>query len=540
MTSSHDEDGYGMRLRTRRGNSEPGARRLLTGLLGALLLGGCAASTSTPVPSVPTLSADKVPARSDVKLKAMTPLNSSGDDFGLTMPVDSTIVFFTAAHAPGGSDHDIYFARRTGATWTVPAQAVEINNGKSNGVPSITPGAEALYFAGCDYGLGDCDLYRVDVGPRGEVPPETIAWTIPNNLGLAVNGPGWESQPCISADGSTLYFSSDRPGGFGGKDIWLSKRLADGSWDRPINAGPHVNTAFDEVTPWIAPDGKTLLFSSNGRPGLGGFDVFEMHDIPGGGTVVNNLGTPVNSSADEISFSLSSDGRHAFVASNRDGGAGGYDLYEVAPVPVPIDPFVIVRGRVRDETGHPVVATVSATDLAGNTPLGRFTSDPDSGTYTAILPRGYSYALTADAPGHLFYSKQLTIDRALETTETRYVDFQLAPMTGSVRLLLFFDPGESNLQKESVTDLNHVIRFLQENPTARIEISGHTDNTGDEGANFNLSTERARAVKSYLVGNRISADRIEAAGYGPKRPIADNTTEAGRAMNRRVEMRIVP
>lgn len=504
----------------------------------SLLLTGCGSSSGSLAP-VSKLNPEQVPAHRELAISPMSALNSAADEFGMTMPLDTTIGYFTSSRAGALGKHSIFYSRRTGSTWTVPALAVEINNARSNGGPSITPGGEALYFTGCDYGFGDCDLYRVDVGPRGEVPPETSPWTVPVNLGLTVNGRGWESQPCVAADGSILYFSSDRPDGFGGKDIWYCRRARDGSWERPINAGPRVNTAFDEVSPWVSPDGRTLYFSSNGMPGLGGFDVFEAHNAIGGGTVVQNVGTPINSPSDEITFSLSSDGSHAFVASNRAGGSGGYDLYQISAPPVPVDPFVIARGSVRDERGRPVVATIEVTDLSSNIPLGRFMSEPDSGMYVAILPRGVDYALTAVAPGHLFLSRQLTVDRDLERNDMRQVDFQLQPIVGTVRLLVFFDTGESNLEKESINDLNRAVAFLEANPDVRVEVAGHTDNTGDEGANFELSAERARSVKSFLVGNRINADRIKAVGYGSSQPVADNGTDAGRAMNRRVELRVV-
>lgn len=504
--------------------------------IATILLAGCGSSSIIPAPQ--QISASQVPARTGTAVRPLTSLNSPADEFGLTMPIDSTIAFFTSAKSGGPGKQSIYYARRTGSVWTVPALAVEINNAQSNGAPSITPGGESLYFTGCDYGLGDCDLYRVDVGPRGSVPNETIPWTIPTNLGLGINGFNWDSQPCVAADGSILYFSSDRPGGFGGKDIWYCRRMKDGSWNTPINAGPKINTAFDEVSPWLSPDGATLFFSSNGQPGIGGFDIFETHSLQSGNTVVTNLGTPINSSADEITFSLSSDGTHAFMASNRSGGTGGYDLYEIAPSPVQLDPFVIVRGTVRDQNGRPLVAMVEAADLTSNTPLGRFMTNPDSGTYTAVLPRGYDYGLTAVAPDHLFLSKQVPVERSLEHRDERRVDFQLSPLNGTTPLLVFFDPGESNLLHESVNDLTRVVDLLQDDPKLTIEIAGHTDNVGDDGANFALSSERARAVRSFLIGNRIDADRVKATGYGPTQPIADNGTESGRAMNRRVELRI--
>lgn len=504
-------------------------------LAGTLLLAQCGSSGTIKRP--PRLSADEVPKTSAV-LTPLRGINSKADDFGMTMPLDSTITFFTSSRGEALGKHSIFYSRTSTSGWTTPALAVAINNNHSNGTPAITPGGEAMYISGCDFGFGDCDLYRVDVGLRGAVPAETLPWSIPTNLGLRVNGTYWDSQPCISADGSTLYFSSNRPGGLGGRDIWISRRAKDGTWERPINAGESINTSFEEVSPWLSPDGQTFYFSSNGHAGLGGFDVYSVTNdrgIP----VVENMGTPINSTADEITFRLSADGKRAFMASNRSGGEGGYDLYEVSPAPVRLDPMMIVRGVVRDENGKPVVATLQVTDLTSDISMGTFTTNPENGSYAIVLPRGYNYSLTAQASGYLFSSQQLLVPGDLERSGERRIDFALQPINGVVRLLVFFNPNESGLQRESRSDLDRAAAFLQASTGIEVEIAGHTDNSGDPKAAMELSRERAQAVKSYLVGNRIEAERIKVVGYGPSQPIADNDTEQGRAMNRRVEMRIV-
>jgi outer membrane protein OmpA-like peptidoglycan-associated protein len=504
-------------------------------LAASMLATGCGSSTSTVV-SPPLLEGEEI-RQMAVTLTPLDALNSPADDFGATMPLDSTMILFSSAREGAIGPHSIFMSRMQGGRWGEPALAVEINNGHSNGLPSITPGGESVYFAGHEYGFGDADIYRADVGPRGDIPDGMIPWSIPSNLGLRVNGTGWDSEPCISADGSILYFSSDRPGGFGNRDIWVCKRRSDGTWDTPVNAGETINTPFDEVTPWVSPDGQSLFFSSNGRPGLGGFDIFAATTVAGV-TVVNHLGTPINSSNDDIAMSLSADGKHAFMASNRSGGRGGFDLYQVTPVPVTVDPLMVVRGSVRGADGKPLQATIEVTDLSSEQMMGSFRTDPESGIYTLVLPRGYNYALTASAPGHLFNSQQMLVPRDLERDAERRMDFALQSIRGTIRLLVFFRPNESNLQRESTSDLDRVVTFLTANPDLKVEIAGHSDNSGDARAALELSRQRAQAVKSYLVGNRIQGERITVTGYGSTQPIADNDTEEGRAMNRRVEMRV--
>lgn len=531
----------GMQHRRRGWHPRPAsiARRLAGAMMSATLLvafAGCGGAVT--VIKRPPLLSEKEVTRIEATLAPLAELNSDGDDFGVTMPLDTTILFFTSSRNSGDENEMIYYARRSGGMWGAPLPAVEVNNGKSNGVPAITPGGETMYFAGDEYGFGDCDLYRVDIGPRGAVDKATIPWSVPMNMGLRVNGTYWDSEPCIAADGSVLYFSSDRPGGFGGRDIWVCRRGRDGAWETPLNAGEAINTSFDEITPWLSPDGQTLYFGSNGHPGLGGFDLY-MATTVSGVTAIDHLGTPINSSSDDICLSLSADGRHAFMASNRSGGKGGYDLYAINPAPIRVDPLMFVRGSLRDASGKPVLGSVEVTDLTSDQIIGTFLTDPESGEYSLVLPRGYNYAVTAQAPGHLFSSRQVLAPRDLERDTLRRVDFTLAPIDGTVRLLVFFASNETKLQRESRNDLDRTASFLLANPSITVEIAGHTDNTGDAKAALTLSRERAQSVKSYLVGNRIPADRIKVVGYGSTQPITSNDTEEGRAMNRRVEMRIL-
>ncbi len=495
---------------------------------------GCGSTARETLQQGPILD-DASIAVINVTISPLSNLNSPFDDFGATMPLDTTYLYFTTGR---DGRQRVVQSRWTGSGWGSPTPAPAIDNGKDNGLPCITPDGNTLYLAGDEYGFGDCDLYRVEVGLRGAVPTEQMPWTIPSNLGSNVNTLYWDSHPCVAADGSILYFSSDRAGGYGGRDIWYSRRRRDGSWDKPINAGEPINTPFDEISPWITPDNQSLLFSSNGHPGLGGFDVFVMTQTSGT-RVVSNLGRPINSSSDDICCSMSADGKRVFLSSNRDGGPGGYDLYQITPSPVQIDPLTFVQGSVTGADGKSIAATIELTDLTSDVPLGRFMTDPETGLYRIVLPRGYNYALTAQAPGHLFSSEQVLVPSGLERDSSMRLDFRLREINGTIRLLVFFRPNESNLLKQSTSDLDRVVDFLRANDDITIELAGHTDNSGDPNEALELSLARARAVKAYLVGNRVLADRIRVVGYGVTQPIADNSTEEGRALNRRVEMRVV-
>lgn len=511
-------------------------RRVMLVALVAASAGCGAAQTTTAVGPVP-LPDELIVSRTDLRIVPMSGLNSDADDFGLTMPLDTTFAYFTSARGGAAGKHSIFTSRSLAGSWTAPQLAVEINNQHSNGMPSVTPGGSMMYFAGCDYGLGDCDLYAVEAGPRGAIPKDVTPWSIARNVGLPANTAYWDSQVCLSADGGAMYFASDRPGGLGGKDIWSCRRNRDGSWSEPMNAGEQINTAFDEVTPWLSPDGKTLFFSSNGHPGLGRFDVFAVEEL-GGVKVITNMGTPINSRYDEISFSMSAAGNRAFVASTR-GELIGYDLYEIMPVPVAVDPMMFASGTVTDSKGRPTSANIIVTDLVSNYTVGVFNTDPHTGRYALVLPRGFDYAITAQSLDHLFRSERIDVPFGLEANDQRTIDFKLESISGSVRLLVFFTEGGSALERLSVADLDRAALFLRSNPTVRVEIAGHTDAGGTAAASNALGLARAQAVKAYLVGNRVSADRIEVKSYGASQPIGSNETADGRALNRRVEMRIL-
>ncbi len=503
---------------------------------------GCGGSGGTVErPSV--LPESMTPLRNDLVLTNLVRLNSSRDDFAAAMSLDTTLLFFTSANSRAQGAHSIFQARRADTGWTVPELAVQVNNHQSNGMPVLMPGGQTMFFTGCDYGFGDCDLYRVESGLRGGIDNGRTPWMIPRNLGLGINGSFWDSQPCVSADGSVLVFSSDRPGGFGGRDIWIALRDQDGSWQPPINAGRFVNTVFDEMTPWIAPDNRTLYFASNGLPGLGGLDLYfvpiDPETVFAPAAPARNLGRPINGPADDIALSISPDGSHTFLASNRSGGRGGYDLYELNLPPLTIDPTAVVRGVVKNGDGRPVFADVEVSDLRTGNLIGRTQTVPETGEYAVLLRRDGNYAVTAAAAGYLFNSRRITVPSTLPENRTYNMTHTLQGMKGWVRLLVFFDAGSNALERESTVDLDRVVLFLRANPDMRVEIGGHTDNQGGPEENMRLSLERAEAVKSYLVGNRIPAKQIEVKGYGDTKPIAANSTEEGREMNRRVEMRVV-
>ncbi len=409
----------------------------------------------------------------------------------------------------------------------------------NEGAQSISPDGRYLFFAGCSRadGFGSCDIYvSKKVGN---------AWGIPFNLRNPINTDAWESQPAIAPDGKTLYFSSNRTGGFGGSDIWYSVLQDNGLWSEPVNLGDSVNTGGSETSPFIHYDNQTLYFASDGHAGLGGKDLFYVRKKADGtwGTPVN-LGYPINTHKDEISLFVNSTGDMAYIASDRPGGKGGQDIYafelyrEARPLAVSY-----LRGKLFDAGNMlPVDAKFEIVNLTTGTVVAGAESDRVSGDFLVSLPSDGNYALNVSKDGYLFHSEHFELGDIANQIKPKEINIPLAEIKKGETMVLrniFFETNEYQLKPESTQELERLIKMLKENPEVRIEISGHTDNTGNDAGNQRLSESRAKAVFDFLVGKNIDVSRLKYVGYGASKPIAPNDTEDGRAQNRRTEIKII-
>ena len=464
-----------------------------------------------------------------------TEINSSSDDFSPLVLGNGRVIYFTSNRE---GDQNIYSAVSAGYTW---GQAVNIgpslNTPQNDGSGTMTPDGHWLIFTGCDRpgGLGDCDLYMAEYSGG--------TFRSVKNL-TTVNSPGWDSQPSLTVDGQTLYFASDRPGGFGGTDIWMSTRANGGEWTRagngewsaPVNLGPNVNTAGDEMSPNIAADNRTLYFSSNGLPGVGGFDIYITKSTGASWGAPENAGTPINTADDELFFTTQLGSDNIYFASTRPGGSGKLDIYLGVPNPFPPNAVTAVIGTVTDsKTKAAIGATLTVRDIKTSEVISTFHSNDQDGNYVAVLQPGKTYAITAEAPGYLFYSDRFDVPRdAVNSTVRKNIE-----MTRDiVRLLVYFDFDKAVLQQESYVDLDRAVQFLKDNPSMRGELAGHTDNVGTREYNLKLSNDRAHAVLEYLVGKGVAQTRLTAKGYAFDEPVTSNDSEEGRAQNRRVEFRV--
>ena len=452
--------------------------------------------------------------------------------------------FIYTARASSRPDHDenIFITERINGEWQVPASISEnINTNANEGAATISGDGKTLVFTSCSRpdGLGDCDLY-ISFRTGNE-------WSKPKNMGMAVNSKAWDSQPSLSADGRTLYFTSTRGGGVGKEDIWVTYLNEDGTWTKPSNLGKTINSTGRDMAPSVHMSGSTLYFVSDGHLGMGGLDVFKSNlDEQNRWSEPQNLGYPLNTHADEGSLFITPDNKTGYYSRQvvTDAGAPSVQLFRFN---VPAEwrsreNSTYAQGRVFDAaTKKPLSAQVQLYDVQSDSLLQQVNSDKVSGEYTVVLTEGKQYALYVSAPKYLMNSVSFdyTSPKGLSPVA---LDVYLEPIkTGAAMVLnnLFFDTGKYALEKESKTELNKLIRFMQQNSTLKIEIEGHTDDVGGDKDNQVLSEKRAKSVADYLTGNGISKERIRYKGYGETKPVKPNTSEENRKLNRRIEMRVL-
>jgi outer membrane protein OmpA-like peptidoglycan-associated protein/tetratricopeptide (TPR) repeat protein len=479
-----------------------------------------------------------------LKLENLGPeVNSPYPEYLPSLTADGRMLYFTsrrpqAGKEPnpltGGYDEDLYWCERDENGRWQPAQPLgpPINSDRNEGAAFFSADGQWAFITLCDRadGLGSCDIYFSELdGDR---------WLPPKNLGPAVNSSAWESHPSLTHDRKRLYFASSRLGGQGGSDIWYTE-WKNGAWQTPINVGPPINTPGDEYSPMIAADGRTLYFASDYHPGMGGIDLFVSYLSDTGWTTPKNLGYPFNTPGDEQTLCVDAAGRIGYVALERPEGLGKQDIYAFSlwPEIQPQRAASYVRGFVYDSlTKAPLAARVRIVDLELRDTIRALTSNRVTGEFVTSLPLRSRYALLAEAPGYLFYSQHFDLRESDQAYELR-VPLEKPRKGSTIRLRnVFFEFDRADIKPESEVELLEVVRLLQAHPKWKVEVQGHTDSVGTAMYNQQLSQRRAEAVRQFLIQRGIKAERIQAKGYGSSRPIAPNTTEEGRALNRRTEI----
>ncbi len=453
-----------------------------------------------------------------------------------TLTADEGQLIFTIRFGKEHDDNeDIVVASKTpNGRWGKPVSiSTNVNSNFREGASTISADGRKLIFTIC--GPRGCDLYESNrIGD---------AWSRPVSLGAGVNSAGWEAQPALSADGNELYFVSDRKGGIGGYDLWYSRKGVDGTWGRATNVGKPVNTPFDEIAPFIHVSNQNLYYASNGLPGFGSYDIYvaEKSDNDWGNPL--NMGAPLNDYQDQYSLAVTSDGQWAYYSKEE-----GRNKSKIYTTPVPIE-FQVTRrgnvtaGRITDAiTQKPVKASIELKDLSTNQVVTTVTSDSTTGRYLVVVPGKSEYALFVNAPNYLFSSRHFDLRQIDQAQKPLELDFSLQPIVKNAAMVLnniFFKVDKYELEEKSKTELIEVVQLLRNNPSLRVEIGGHTDDTGNEAYNQQLSLNRAGSVLNFLQSQGISAERVTKKGYGSKKPLKPNDSEENRQFNRRIEFKVL-
>ncbi len=472
-------------------------------------------------------------------------INTSDDEYWPSTTVDGQTLMFTRQVLNGynqfgmsNSQEDFYISSHSDSGWTKAINAGEPLNTKSNeGAQTLSSNGNYMYFTACERsgGLGSCDIY-FSAYANGH-------WSIPYNLGSPVNTKSWESTPSISSDGNFLIFSSNRPGGSGGKDLWFSIMSKKGKWSDPVNMGKNINTDGDEMSPFIHFDGRTLYFASDGRPGMGGFDIYLTRmSNDSSWSEPKNLGYPINTANDEMGLVIDATGQKAYFSSKRDVKNGKDIFYFNLDESVRPNPVAYLKGKVSDnETGKLLKAEYELINLSTNKVTIKSTTD-DAGNFLVCLPSGYNYGINVTKPGYLFYSENFMFEGNHSVIEPFIKRINLRPAKVGEKMLLsnvFYEIDSWELKKESVEELNNLTDLLTYNKDLIVEIGGYTDSTGTDEYNLVLSEKRALSVVNYLINKGISSDRLQHKGYGNTSPIGDNVTFEGRKLNRRTEVKVI-
>lgn len=441
-----------------------------------------------------------------------------------------------------GQKEVIYTAQGQGYDWDTLTPFEIWNEISSVGAYSVSPDKTraVVTICGSAQGQGSCDLYLSK--------KRNNSWTEPMNLGNVINSRNWDSQPCFSANGSTLFFASDRAGGFGGRDIYYVT-VHNGKWGEPVNMGPKINSPGNEESPFIHPDGSTFYFRSDYWPGMGSFDVFISRlssDLQALQEPVN-LGHPINSTSDDGAFTISPDGKMAYLTTDRfskkSGGRPHLDIvgFELPATFRPV-PTTWIALEINDRiSGEAIPATYQLTDLSTGTILveGIFL---EWESVSLPVKTGTSLGLFVKHDSYVPFSMHISSEQSNEVDFPHVVKVELERLESDNSFILqnvFFESNSAILLEESSPELTKLSAFMKENKNMHLEIIGHTDNIGTESDNLELSLLRAKAVVAFIVSQGIDSSRLSFKGKGENEPLESNDSEAGRSKNRRTEFRIV-
>jgi len=476
-----------------------------------------------------------------VLLNMGSEINSSAEDYGPTLSMDNDLLFFTSKRNQRKVDvnrtvynEDLYYSRRVDGYWEPAVSLKKINTPYNEGSARLTKDGKKLYFSRCDSpdSYGKCDIFVAELQADS-------TWGNARNLGAQVNSTSWDSHPALSHSEDTLYFASDRIGGFGLADLYFTYKLKDGTWAPAQNMGPTINTRQSEVSPFYHPIYNVLYFSSNGQLlGFGDFDIYKCHQVGKQWTEPKNIGPLVNGKGSEYYFTIDSRSKELYYARSEENDLKNLDLQSF-PLPMEAQPLATTRfeGSLRDSiTGNPFTGIVSVIDLDEAIEVAPKYLRPD-GSYNFDLVKDHKYLVIITGEDFFRIERSFVLqgDTAIHI-ETPALSLQKWAFAS-----VEFGGNSAEILPDMHTDLNKVVDFMLDHPTFLLKISGHTDSDGDANLNLKLSQRRADAIKRYIMrkGN-IAAERIEAVGYGNKKPIIkQEISNEDKKINRRVEFEII-
>ncbi|MDR3679824.1 MAG: OmpA family protein [Flavipsychrobacter sp.] len=471
-------------------------------------------------------------------------INTTSPEMFPSLSADSLTFYFTRRH--NNIDEDFYYALpdSCGGWHTAKNMGAPLNTPDQESAQMVSADGHYLFFTRCEnrsengWGQGGCDLY---LAYRNAVDS---AWSAPESFGATINTPDYEGMPCLSADNRELFFASNRPGGYGGYDLYVA-RFDNGLWLPPQNLGPTINTAGNETAPYLHIDNHTLYFTSDGHPGMGGKDIFvtrryndSMWSPP------YNMGYPINSTGDENSVSVTMDGKKMYLSSDKNGIEGDYDIYE-CPMPDAYKPLPVcaLKGYVFDSISKEKLnyASIYINDAQTGTPLYHFLSNRGDGSYMITLIKGKKYVLQADRIGYTDLSDTLyfnsdTLPGLLNENIALLSQDYVKPINDSLITIINFPLNSATLTDSDKIAIQQVLSPWLLEKGVVIMINGYTDNTGTPMLNEHLSYVRAGLVKTEILKYGIDEAMMKAQGWGEASPISTNDTEEGRDKNRRVEV----
>jgi outer membrane protein OmpA-like peptidoglycan-associated protein len=476
-------------------------------------------------------------------------INSPEEDYSAVVNADQTMLIFTSRRAgstggkldvDGKYFEDIYISFKKDTSW---GDATNI------GSHINTDGHEASIGTSIDG--QQLFIYRDDKGD-GNIYYTQLSgddWIPPIKLDANINSKYWEPSCSLSPDGNILYFVSDTLGGFGGSDIYYSRKLPNGKWGKARNMGAMVNTKYNEDAPFIQADGVTLYFSSQGHKTMGGYDIFHCTlTADSGWTTAENIGYPLNTTGDDLFYVPASDKKHAYYSSSKEGGFGDKDIYEITFADQEEADLTVYSGVVNNINGTvPDGVQITVTDNATGELIGTYTPNSSTGKYVFILKPGKNYNIAYEAEGYLFHSDNMNVSDSGSYEVIRKPILMESIKSGEHVVLknIFFNKASSTPSPESNIELDRLKKQLMKYPGLVVEICDYTDGPeGDENPQ-QLSEKRAQSIAEYLVENGIDGSRITATGYGNSRPLvkspdtgAGNTNRKWSA-NRRLEIRVL-